>query len=160
METVTASTSETTIHRPETADIDITATAARTIREYLGNRTGLPVRIFLKTGGCGTQSLDISPEAAKPSDLVFLRDGLTYVIEPRLLRQYAPITIDSDGFSFRLRGRGISPPTGCGTCAFRCGSRGASRCTGVCITCETPCPTGQKILQRRRERRKEWRAEQ
>ena len=154
MEMLTAR-SDDAAHRPETPGIAVTSKASRTIREYLHGKDTLPIRIFLKTGGCGTQSLDISPEAKKDSDTVFERDGFTYVIEPRLLRQYAPITIDSDGFSFRLSGRGISPPTGCGTCAFRCGSKGASRCTGVCITCETPCPTGLKIMLRRKNRRTE-----
>lgn len=153
METMAAITNDGPVYGRETVDLEVTPKAARTVREYLGDRKTLPIRIFLKTGGCGTQSLDISPEAQNSSDMVFERDGFTYVIEPRLLRQYAPITIDSDGFSFRLSGRGISPPTGCGTCAFRCGSRGASRCTGVCITCETPCPTGLKILLRRKQRR-------
>lgn len=154
METMAAGRNEGAGERREAVGIEITAKAARTIREYLGDRATLPVRIFLKTGGCGTQSLDISPETRQNGDIVFVRDGLTYVIEPRLFRQYSPIIVDSDGFSFRLSGRGISPPTGCGTCAFRCGSRGASRCTGVCITCETPCPTGLKIILRRKERRK------
>lgn len=153
MQTMAASKNDTTVYGREAVGIEVTPKAALTIREYLGGRNTLPIRIFLKTGGCGTQSLDIVPEAQKKSDAVFERNGFTYVIEPRLLRQYAPITIDSDGFSFRLSGKGISPPTGCGTCAFRCGSRGASRCTGVCITCETPCPTGLKILLRRKQRR-------
>lgn len=133
-------------------DIVVTTMAVRTVREYLQGRNDQPIRIYLKTGGCGTRSLDIVSEPGRDNDASFRRDGITFVIEPRLLRQYAPITIDSDGFSFRLSGRGISPPTGCGTCAFRCGSRGASRCTGVCITCETPCPTGLKILLRRKKR--------
>ena len=146
--------SDDAVHCPEAFGIAVTPTATRTIREYLHGKDTLPIRIFLKTGGCGTQSLDISPETQVDSDAVFERDGFTYVIEPRILRQYAPITVDSDGFSFRLSGKGISPPTGCGTCAFRCGSRGASRCTGVCITCETPCPTGLKIILRRKERQR------
>lgn len=133
-------------------DIVVTPKASRTVREYLQGKSSQPIRIYLKTGGCGTQSLDIVPEPLRDRDMTFTRDGFTYGIEPRLLRQYAPITIDSDGLSFRLSGRGISPPSGCGTCAFRCGSRGASRCTGVCITCETPCPTGLKILLRRKKR--------
>ncbi len=136
--------------------LEITAKAAISIREGLRGKTTLPIRIFLTIGGCGMQSFGISPEARRPADAVFEHDGFTYVVEQRILKQYGPIKIDSDGISFRLSGKGISPLTGCGTCAFQCGIRGGSRCTGVCITCEAPCPTGLKIRSRREQRKATW----
>ena len=136
--------------------IQVTPKASLTIREYLNGQSTLPIRIFLKIGGCGMQSFGINPEAFQPGDEAFEIDNLTYVIEKRLLKQYGPIKIDSDGFTFQLRGKGISPPTGCGTCAFRCGTRAGSRCTGVCTTCEAPCPTGLKIRSRRQQRKSSW----
>lgn len=136
--------------------IEVTAKAALSIREYLQGKDSLPIRIFLTIGSCGMQSFGIQLEALQPSDAVFEHDGFTYIVERRLLKQYSPITIDSDGISFRLSGRGISPLTGCGTCAFQCGIRGQARCTGVCVTCEAPCPTGLKIRARRDKRKTAW----
>lgn len=138
------------------AGIQVTPKASKTIREYLNGQRTLPIRIFLKIGGCGMQSFGISPEALQPGDDAFEIDNLTYVIEKRLLKKYGPIKVDSDGFTFQLRGKGVSPPTGCGTCAFRCGTRGGSSCTGVCTTCEAPCPTGLKIRSRRQQRKSSW----
>jgi Fe-S cluster assembly iron-binding protein IscA len=136
--------------------IEVTAKAALSIREYLQGKDSLPIRIFLTIGSCGMQSFGIHLEALQPSDEIFEHDGFTYIVERRLLKQYGPIKIDSDGISFRLSGKGISPLTGCGTCAFQCGIRGQARCTGVCISCEAPCPTGLKIRARRDKRKATW----
>ncbi|KJR97771.1 MAG: hypothetical protein VR65_22310 [Desulfobulbaceae bacterium BRH_c16a] len=140
----------------EVSGLEVTPKAALLLREYLQGKDTLPIRIFLTIGGCGMQSFGISPEALQPADAVFKRDGFTCVVERRILKQYGPIKIDSDGFAFRLSGKGISPLTGCGTCAFQCGTRGGSRCTGVCVTCEAPCPTGLKIRSRRKQRKAAW----
>jgi Fe-S cluster assembly iron-binding protein IscA len=137
----------------QTPGIEVTAKAALSIREYLQGKDSLPIRIFLTIGSCGMQSFGIHLEARHPADEVFEHNGFTYIVERRLLRQYGPIKIDSDGISFRLSGKGISPLTGCGTCAFQCGIRGGARCTGVCVTCEAPCPTGLKIRARRDNRK-------
>lgn len=95
------------------------------------------------------RSFGLALEAALPSDELFVIDGYTYVIERKLLRQYAPIKINSDGFSFQISGKGIHPPTGCGTCGYGCGSRGGHRCTGDCSSCKAPCPAGKRIQARR-----------
>lgn len=137
----------------QTPGIEVTAKAALSVREYLQGKDSLPIRIFLTIGSCGMQSFGIHLEAREPADAVFEHDGFSYIVERRLLKQYGPITIDSDGISFRLSGKGISPLTGCGTCAFQCGIRGGSRCTGVCVSCEAPCPTGLKIRARRDKRK-------
>lgn len=136
--------------------IEITAKAELSIRESLQGKATLPIRIFLTVGSCGMQSFGINLEARQPTDAVFENDGFTYIVEQRILKQYGPIKIDSDGISFRLSGKGVSPLTGCGTCAFQCGIRGGSRCTGVCTSCEAPCPTGLKIRSRREQRKATW----
>ncbi len=129
--------------------IEVTIEATKNMADYLKDKDMLPVRIFLKIGGCGIHSFGVVQEAAQPFDKQFEVDGISYIIESRLLKEYGPIKIDSDGFSFRISGKGIHPPIGCGTCGYGCGSRGGYRCTGVCFSCKNPCPTGQRIKSRR-----------
>jgi len=132
--------------------IEVTPQATKAIVEYLHDREKLPVRIFLKMGGCGMRSFGIVLEKSLPSDKSYEVDGITYIIDSVVMKKYGPIKIDSDGFSFRLSGKGIHPPLGCGTCGYGCGTRGGSPCSGVCSTCQNPCPTGQRIKARRMKR--------
>jgi Fe-S cluster assembly iron-binding protein IscA len=132
--------------------IKVTKNASLAVAEYCQDKEKLPIRIYLKIGGCGIHSFGLVLEAAQPTDEQFEIDGYTYVIEGKLLRRYSPIKIDGDRFGFRISGRGIHPPTGCGTCGYGCGSRGGTKCTGVCFSCKTPCPTGQRIKARRKVR--------
>ncbi len=132
--------------------IEVTPAATKAMAEYFQDKNKMPIRIFLKIGGCGMRSFGVAAEAAQPSDQIFEIDGYTYIVEPVLLKKYGPIKIHSDGFSFRISGNGIHPPIGCGTCGYGCGSRGGTRCTGVCFSCKTPCPTGQRIRARRKNR--------
>ncbi len=132
--------------------IEVTPKASLAIAEYCQDKEKLPIRIFLKIGGCGMHSFGLALEAAKPTDKLFEIDGYSYIIERKLLRRYGPIKIDGDRFGFRISGSGIYPPTGCGTCGYGCGSRGGTRCTGVCFKCKTPCPTGRRIKARRKIR--------
>ena len=132
--------------------IEVTPAATKAMAEYFQDKEKGPVRIFLKMGGCGIRSFGVAVEPIQPSDQLFEIDGYTYIIESRILRQYGPIKVNSDGFSFRISGNGIHPPIGCGTCGYGCGSRGGARCTGVCFSCKTPCPTGQRIRTRRKVR--------
>ncbi len=132
--------------------INVTPEATRAMADYFQDKERMPVRIFVKMGGCGIRSFGIGVEPVLPSDDLHEVDGFSYIMERKLLKKYGPISIDSDGFSFRISGNGIHPPMGCGTCGYGCGSRGGSRCSGVCATCENPCPTGKRILARRRNR--------
>lgn len=133
----------------ESVMLEVSPKASETMADYCRDKEKLPVRIFLTQGGCGVRSFGVALEAAEASDELFEVDGISYVISRRLLKQYGPIKINSDGFSFRISGKGIHPPTGCGTCAYGCGSRGGNRCSGVCSRCETPCSTGRRIRARR-----------
>ena len=132
--------------------LKVSSVAHKTIVDHLKTRKNSPVRIFLKMGGCGMRSFGLAFEEALSSDTVIELDGITYIIDRLLLKKYGPISIESDGFSFRLSGNGIHPPLGCGTCGYGCGTRGGSRCSGVCATCKDPCPTGQRIRSRRKKR--------
>ncbi|OEU50225.1 MAG: hypothetical protein BA866_02385 [Desulfobulbaceae bacterium S5133MH15] len=134
--------------------ITVTPKATRAMVEHLQGEKKSTVRIFLKMGGCGMRSFGIVLEDTLPSDKIFEIAGVTYIIDRLLLKKFGPIRIDSDGFSFRLSGKGIHPPLGCGTCGYGCGTRGGTPCSGVCATCENPCPTGQRIRARRMMRNK------
>lgn len=130
--------------------ITVTPEATRAMVDYFHGKQEMPVRIFVKMGGCGMRSFGISLEKSLPSDKIFAVDGVTYTVDRVVLKKYGPIKIESDGFSFRLSGKGIHPPLGCGTCGYGCGTRGGTPCSGVCTTCESPCPTGQRIRSRRK----------
>jgi len=132
--------------------ITVTAKATAAMVEHLQNQEVSTVRIFLKMGGCGMRSFGVAVESPLESDTILEVDGVTYIMNRVLLKRYGPIKIDSDGFSFRLSGKGIHPPLGCGTCGYGCGTRGGTPCSGVCATCENPCPTGQRIKARRAKR--------
>lgn len=107
------------------------------------------MRIALLTGGCGIKFFGISPDHWRNCDTTVEHQGFTFVIESALLAEYAPISIDSDGLSFRLTGGNIYPPSACGSCAFGCGPRGKLRCDGICRRCPNPCIIGKKKLARR-----------
>ncbi len=132
--------------------LKVTPEATKAMNDHFQGKEKMPIRIFLKMGGCGMRSFGIAIEKIQASDQLFEIDGFAYIIEAKILQQYGPITINSDGFSFRISGNGIHPPVGCGTCGYGCGSRGGARCSGVCPTCEKPCPTGQRMRARRKVR--------
>ena len=131
--------------------LEITPAATKAMDELFSGKDNGPVRIAIITGGCGIRFFEVSPTENRARDERFDIDGHTYLVEPKIIRDYGPIKVDSDGFSFRLSGGGIHPPYACGTCAFGCGPRGKMRCDGVCRRCPTPCPTGKKILAKRRK---------
>lgn len=130
--------------------IEVTPRAAQLVARHFKNHTRKPIRIFVKVGGCGMRSLGVALEAATEADEVFEIEGTTYVVDRKLLKKIQPITVDADGVSFRLSGRELYPPTGCGSCAYMCGARGGRRCSGVCATCENPCAEGMRRMARRR----------
>lgn len=132
--------------------IEVTAKAAQAVAEYCRDKEKLPIRIYLKIGGCGMRAFGLALETAEPSDELFEIGDYSYIIERQLLQLYGPIKVNSDGFSFLISGKGIHPPIGCGTCGYGCGSRGGHRCSGDCISCKTPCPTGQRLRSRRTHR--------
>ena len=125
--------------------LEITDRAARLVADYFKDRERQPIRIFVRLGGCGIRTFGVALEDPKPSDKVFEIQGQTYVINKKLLKFVQPITFDSDGIGFRLSGRGVPPPHGCGNCGNMCGVRGGSRCTGDCATCKLQCGYGRRL---------------
>lgn len=103
--------------------IEVTPKASRLVASFFEKRKKSPIRIYLKTGGCGIQSLSVSLEQPAPTDEIFEIDGFRYIVDRELLNQVQPIKVDSDGIVFRLSGRGVYPPDGCGTCGAMGGCR-------------------------------------
>jgi hypothetical protein len=113
--------------------------------ENFKGKNSQPVRLFVRLGGCGIRSFGIALEAPRVSDRVFHIDGFTYVINRKLLDLVQPVTVDADTIMFRVSGRGVPPPQGCGNCGNMCGVRGGNRCPGDCVTCELKCGYGRQF---------------
>lgn len=126
--------------------LNVTARATQLIDEYFQNRKKQPIRIFVNLGGCGIRTFGIILEPPGIHDQIFEIDGYTYVINKTLLKLVQPVLVDSDGFGFRMSGRGIAPSQSCGSCGYMCGVRGNVRCPGDCFTCKFQC--GQSLKKR------------
>lgn len=130
--------------------LKITNAAKHAMCDFLKDCTTCSVRIVLKDGGCGIQFFDIVTDNVRQDDVILMLSGFTFLLSQEIYERYTPISIDSDGFSFRLSGGGIHPPTGCGTCPFSCRTRGKVDCTGDCENCTHQCRTGRRRLARKR----------
>lgn len=131
--------------------LEITPAASKAMNDFFIEKEKAPVRISILTGGCGIRFFGVAAAEDRLSDERFDIDGFTYLVERKIIKDYGPIKVDSDGFSFRLSGGGIHPPSACGTCAFGCGSRGKTSCDGICRRCPTPCPSGRRKLAKRKK---------
>ena len=133
--------------------IEVTQRATDLVTQTFNTEKPSPIRIFVKIGGCGIRSLGVALENPTDKDDIFNIQGHTYIIDRKLLKNIAPVKMDADGICFQLSGRGLHPPSGCGSCPYLCGAKGGKRCSGVCVTCEDPCPTGQRLHARIKQRR-------
>ncbi len=118
----------------------VTEKATKLLEEHFSGKERPPIRLFVKLGGCGIRSFGIALEKLKKSDVVFDIDGFRYIVNRVLLDNVQPILVDSDGFGFRISGRGISPHHGCGNCGYMCGD--GNRCIGDCKVCTLKCGHG------------------
>ena len=118
----------------------VTDKATKLLQEHFSGKERTPIRLFVKLGGCGIRSFGIALEAQKKSDILFEIDGFAYIINRVLLKNVQPILLDSDGFGFRISGRGIAPHHGCGNCGYMCGD--GNRCLGNCKVCKLKCSHG------------------
>jgi Fe-S cluster assembly iron-binding protein IscA len=132
----------------ETAVIEVTAKATKLIAEHFKDKEVLPLRLFVKLGGCGIRSFGVVLEQPKKSDAVFTIDGFKYIVNKSLLKNVQPIKIDSDGFGFRISGRGIAPHHGCGNCGYMCGD--GNQCLGNCAACKQKCGHGLRNINRKK----------
>lgn len=131
--------------------LHITSAADKAMHELFQEKGKGTVRIVILTGSCGIRFFAVTTAEAQRNDQRYEINGFTYLVDPDIIESYAPIKVDSDGFSFRISGGGIFPPSACGTCAFGCGPRGKINCNGVCRRCPTPCATGRRILAKRKK---------
>lgn len=125
--------------------ITVTSKATRLLTDHFKDKVRQPIRLFVCLGGCGIRTFGIAIEQPKPSDQVFEIDGFTYIINQKVLSMVQPITVDSDGIGFRISGRGVPPPHGCGTCGSMCGISGSNRCPADCSTCQIQCSHSKKF---------------
>jgi iron-sulfur cluster assembly protein len=123
--------------------LEVTPRASQFMREYFSDKKKRPIRLFVKLGGCGIRSFGVALENPKKSDYIFKIDGFQYIINKLLLERVQPIKVDSDGYGFRISGRGIAPHHGCGNCGFMCGD--GNRCSGKCATCGFKCNYGRRL---------------
>jgi Fe-S cluster assembly iron-binding protein IscA len=130
---------------PRQAKITITPRATRLMTANFKNREIQPVRLFVRLGACGLRTFGLALEPARASDKVFRIDGFTYVINRKLFDLVQPITVDADTIMFRVSGRGVPPPNGCGNCGNMCGIRGGNRCPGDCGSCQFQCGYGRQF---------------
>jgi iron-sulfur cluster assembly protein len=121
----------------ETAILEVTPKATQLLAEHFKDKEKIPIRLFVKLGGCGIRSFGVALEKAKKSDAIFEIDGFNYLINKVLLKNIQPIKIDSDGFGFRISGKGIAPHHGCGNCGYMCGD--GNKCSGNCKVCRLKC---------------------
>ncbi len=131
--------------------LEITSAAGKAMHGLFHEKGKGTVRISLLTGSCGIRFFGVTVAESRRNDQCYEIDGFTYLVAPDIIENYAPIKIDSDGFSFRISGGGIFPPSACGTCAFGCIPREKINCNGVCRRCPTPCATGQRLLAKRKK---------
>lgn len=129
----------------DTPQLIVTEKATKLLEEHFNGKERSPIRLFVKLGGCGIRSFGVALESVKRSDTIFEIDGFRYVINRVLLKSVQPITVDSDGFGFRISGRGIAPHHGCGNCGYMCGD--GSRCLGNCKSCKLKCGHGLRLKQ-------------
>ena len=128
--------------------ITVTPRAARLMRATFKDKRNEPIRLFVRLGGCGLRTFGIALEPPRASDRVFEIGGFTYVINKKLLELVQPILVDADSIMFRVSGRGVPPPLGCGNCGNMCGVRGGQRCPGECGTCPFQCGHGRHFRKR------------
>ena len=125
--------------------IEITAKARKFVADYFKDKEKVPIRLFVKLGGCGIRSLGVALEKRKSTDKAFDIDGFEYIVNKKVLERVQPIKVDSDGVGFRLTGTGVHAPSGCGTCGYMCGVTGSNRCAGDCATCEHQCAQSRVV---------------
>ena len=130
----------------ETDFIIVTPKATQLISEHFKNKGKIPIRLFVKLGGCGIRSFGVALENPKKSDAIFEIDGFQYIVNRVLLKNVQPILVDSDGFGFRISGRGVAPHHGCGNCGFMCGD--GNQCLGNCAVCKLKCGHGLRNMKK------------
>lgn len=109
--------------------LDVTTQANEKLIEYLqANNISSPLRIALMQGGCSGPSLGLALDEEKPTDELFARQNLTFLVEKDLLEQCGSITVDyaeaGTRSGFTVTSAKPLPDTGGGCSSGSCGSGG------------------------------------
>ncbi len=109
--------------------LEVTTQANEKLIEYLqANNISSSLRIALMQGGCSGPSLRLALDEEKPTDELFARQKLTFLVEKDLLQQCGTITVDyaeaGSRSGFTITSANPLPETGGGCSSGSCGSGG------------------------------------
>jgi len=102
--------------------ITVTSRAAKVMRDQLARR-GTPsakIRFGIRGGGCTGYSylFEFEDREARASDFVFVKDGVTVIVDPKSMRMLDGAEIDFEtgirGHGFRFQNPNIKDSCGCG----------------------------------------------
>ena len=93
----------------------LTPAAAEMLRTYFVDKELRPMRIFLKEKMCGGPRVIVGIDTQLDTDMVFTRDGFTFVIDRTFYEQVAPVTVDFSDNQFRVR-CALAPNAACDSC--------------------------------------------
>lgn len=109
--------------------LEITTQANEKLIEYMqANNISSSLRVALMQGGCSGPSLGLALDEEKPTDELFSRQNLTFLVEKDLLQQCGSITVDyteaGSRSGFTITSTKPLPETGGGCSSGSCGSGG------------------------------------
>ncbi|MFH1982415.1 MAG: HesB-like (seleno)protein [Pseudomonadota bacterium] len=93
---------------------EITPAASTRIREFMSGRQPEPIRIHVKPSITDGPSLAMRFDTQTDGDSVYVVDGLTYLVDRKLLEEIHPIRIDRDAIGLRFSSRLNADDEGCG----------------------------------------------
>lgn len=109
--------------------LEITTEANQKLNEYMkANNISSSLRVALMQGGCSGTSLGLALDEEKPTDELFARQNLTFLVEKDLLQQCGSITVDyteaGNRSGLTITSTKPLPDTGGGCNSGSCGSGG------------------------------------
>ncbi|TKB27552.1 iron-sulfur cluster assembly accessory protein [Desulfopila sp. IMCC35006] len=109
--------------------LEITTQANEKLIEYLqANNISSSLRVAVMQGGCSGPSLGLALDEEKPTDELFKRQNLTFLVEKDLLQQCGSIKVDyaeaGNRSGFTITSTNPLPDTGGGCSSGSCGSGG------------------------------------
>lgn len=92
----------------------ITPAASARIRDFMTDRQSAPIRIHIAPSLNDAPSLAMTFDSASDSDVVYKADGVTFLVDRKLLDDIGPIRIDCDAIGLRFSSRLTTDDGGCG----------------------------------------------
>jgi iron-sulfur cluster assembly protein len=93
---------------------EITPAAGARIRDFMADRQPAPIRIHIAPSLTDGPSLAMTFDSASGSDAVYEADGVTFLVDRKLLDDIGPIRIDCDAIGLRFSSRLTTDDGGCG----------------------------------------------